>query len=191
MKDKVIPFLVSAVIGVLLLGAIRIALMPSQVIQTSLDGFMSADAVDEVKVIAPINQFAHSDLFTAESDASFAGFTFPIADILYSIAWVDVSEEPMVISVPAFGDRYYAICFTDLVNRNTGYIGTRATGGGEGRYAIMLEGWQGELPDGVERFEVSTPQVNAFIRTFVDGPEDLGTADATRRQVKLTPLSEF
>ncbi len=191
MKVKMISFLISTLVGALVVGAVRIALLPSQVIQASLDGFMAAEEVDEVKVIAPVNQFAHSDLFTAEKDAGHAGFTFPIADILYSIAWVDVSEEPFVISVPKFGERYYAICFTDLVNRNTGYIGTRATGGDAGRYAIVPEGWQGELPDGVERFEVSTPQVNAFIRTFVAGPDDLKAADALRRRIILTPLSQL
>ncbi len=191
MKVKLLSFLVGAVVGALVLGMVRIALLPAQVIQTSLDAFMAAEVVDEVKIIAPVNQFAHSDLFTAEMDAGHAGFTFPIADILYSIAWLDVSEEPIVISVPEFGERYYAICFTDLVNRNTGYIGTRATGGDAGRYAIVPEGWQGELPDGVVRFEVSTPQVNAFIRTFVAGPDDLEAADALRRRVTLTPLSKL
>jgi len=191
MRAKITPFLVGVVIGLLALGFARIALMPSQVIRASLDKFKATDNVDEEKVIAPLNRFAHSGLFTADKDAGHAGFTFPIADILYSIAWVDISNEPMVISVPSFGKRYYAIAFTDLVNRNTGYIGTRATGGGSGHYAIVPKGWQGDLPDGVKRFEVSTPQVNAFIRTFVDGPDDLATADALRREVSLVPLSQF
>jgi hypothetical protein len=189
MKVKILSFLIATIVGLLVVGMIRIALLPSQVIQVSLDGFMAAEEVNEVKVIAPVNQFAHSDLFTAEKDARHAGFTFPIADILYSIAWIDVSEEPVVISVPEFGERYYAICFTDLVNRNTGYIGTRATGGAAGRYAIVPEGWSGELPDGVQRFEVSTPKVNAFIRTFVADSDDFETADTMRRKVTLTPLS--
>ncbi len=191
MKVKVMSFVVSAIIGVLALGGYRIANMPEQVIRKSYEGFLAAEEVDELKVIAPINQFAHSGLFTAESDAGHAGFTYPIADILYSIAWLDVSEEPIVVTVPEFGERYYAICFTDLVNRNTGYIGTRATGGGAGSYAVVPQGWQGELPAGVERFEVSSPQVNAFIRTFVDGPDDLSLADAMRRQITLTPLSQL
>ena len=60
-----------------------------------------------------------------------------MADMLYSIAWVDVSEEPMIVSVPDFADRYYAITFTNIENVNTGYIGTRATGGNAGRYALV------------------------------------------------------
>jgi hypothetical protein len=191
MKNNIVSFLSAAILAALVLGWFRIANMPEEVIQRSLDGFKAAETIDEVKVIAPLNQFAHSDLFTAESDAAFAGFTFPIADILYSIAWLDVSKEPIVVSVPRFEDRYYAICFTDLVNRVTGYIGTRATGGDEGRYAVVPPGWEGDLPDGIERFEVSTPQVNAFIRTFVDGPADLDTADNLRRQITLTPLSKI
>ena len=185
MKAKIILFLVSTIIAALIVGFLRIALLPSQIIQSSLNGFIEAEYVDEEKMIAPVNQFVHSDLFTAEKDAGHAGFTFPIADILYSIAWVDVSQEPIIINVPAFGERYYAICFTDQINRNTGYIGTRETGGNAGQYAIVSKNWKGELPDGIKRFEVSTPKVNAFVRTFVDGPADLAIADSIRREIKI------
>ena len=190
-KANIVLFLSAFILAALSFGWLRISNMPEEIIKRSFDGFDAMEVVDEVKVVAPLNQFAHSDLFTAENDAAFAGFTFPIADILYSIAWLDVSEEPIIISVPELGSRYYAICFTDLLNRNSGYIGTRTTGGDAGRFAIVSPDWQGELPEGVTRFEVSTPQVNAFIRTFVDGPDDLDTADALRRQVTLTPLSQF
>lgn len=190
-KANAILFLSASVLSALAFGWLRIANMPEEIIARSLDGFKAMETVDEVKVTAPLNQFAHSDLFTAESDAAFAGFTFPIADLLYSIAWIDVSEEPIIISVPEFGERYYAICFTDLLNRNSGYIGTRVTGGDKGRFAIVPPKWEGDLPEDVVRFEVSTPQVNAFIRTFVDGSDDLTNADALRRQVTLTPLSQL
>ena len=72
----------AAILAALTPGWFRLANMPAEVIQRSLDGFKVMEAVDEVKTIAPLNQFAHSDLFTAESDAAFAGFTFPIADTL-------------------------------------------------------------------------------------------------------------
>ena len=190
-KANIILFLSAFALSTLAFGWLRIANMPEEIIARSLNGFKKMEQVDEVKVTAPLNQFAHSDLFTAESDAAFAGFTFPIADILYSIAWLDISKEPIIISVPEFGERYYAICFTDLLNRNSGYIGTRETGGDKGRYAVVPPGWEGDLPEGVTRFEVSTPQVNAFIRTFVDGADDLTTADVLRRQITLTPLSQL
>ena len=190
-KINIVLFVSAFAVSALALGWLRIANLPEEIIKRSLDGFKAMETVDEVKVVAPLNQFAHSDLFTAESDAGFAGFTFPIADILYSIAWLDVSEEPIIISVPEFGERYYAICFTDLLNRNSGYIGTRATGGDKGRYAVVPPGWEGDLPEGVTRLEVSTPQVNAFIRTFVDGPDDLDIADVLRRQITLTPLYQL
>ena len=190
-KANIILFLSALVLSTLAFGWLRIANLPEEIIARSLDGVKAMETVEEVKVTAPLNQFAHSDLFTAESDAAFAGFTFPIADILYSIAWLDVSEEPIIISVPELGERYYAISFTDLLNRNSGYIGTRVTGGGKGRFAVVPPGWKGDLPEGVTRFEVSTPQVNAFIRTFVDGSGDLTNADALRRQITLTPLSQL
>lgn len=139
------------------------------------------ETVDEVKMIAPLNQSAHSALFTAESDADFAGFTFPIGDLLYSVAWLDIGQEPIIISVPEFGGRYDAILFYRPVESKLGLYRhegnrwrRRPFRGGASRLG-------GRPSRGCYALEVSTPQVNAFIRTFVDGPDDLNNVDALRR----------
>ncbi len=53
MKVTITSFVISLVVGVFASGMIRIALLPSQIIQASLDGFTAAKEVDEIKVIAP------------------------------------------------------------------------------------------------------------------------------------------
>ena len=53
----------------------------------------------------------------------------PNADTPYSILWLDLRAEPMVISVPAVPkERYYAVQLTDANTYIFGYIGSRATG---------------------------------------------------------------
>lgn len=52
---------------------------------------------------APMNQFVHVRAFP---DHTFKEVVRPNADTLYSIVWFDVSDEPLVLSVPAT-DRYY------------------------------------------------------------------------------------
>ena len=47
---------------------------------------------------APINQFAHVRAFP---DATYTDIVSPNADTLYSLAWLDVAKQPMVLSVPA------------------------------------------------------------------------------------------
>jgi hypothetical protein len=51
---------------------------------------------------APINQFAHLRAFP---DATYTDIVSPNADTLYSLAWLDVAKEPIVLSVPARGAR--------------------------------------------------------------------------------------
>ena len=39
--------------------------------------------------------------------------TAPNADTLYTTAWMDVSKEPWVLSVPDMGDRYFLLPMLD------------------------------------------------------------------------------
>jgi hypothetical protein len=188
----VLLFLISAVVSGAAVGYWRIAGMPEKILARSMATATAVDAIDEQTIRAPINQLAHSAaLYTSEMDVGQLGVTAPMADMLYSIAWVDVSDDPMIVSVPEFADRFYAISFTDLRNLNNGYIGTRVTGGGAGRYALVTSDWKGTLPEGVTRFELNTPQAQALLRVFVAGADDFEAADILRRQITFTPLSKL
>ncbi len=192
MKNIVFAFLISLVVGVFVGGYIHVAVMPERVMSRSMTNATSVDAIDETTIRAPVNKLAHSaGLYTADLDVTDVGATAPMADMLYSIAWVDVSEEPMIVSVPDFADRYYAITFTSIENVNTGYIGTRATGGSAGQYALVTSDWQGDLPAGVKRFELSTPQAQGLMRVFVADADDYKAADLLRRQVTFQLLSDL
>ena len=54
----------------------------------------------------PINHFSHIRLFP---DHQFRLVVRPNCDTLYSSAWIDLSTEPMILSVPDMGDRYYVM----------------------------------------------------------------------------------
>ena len=60
---------------------------------------------------APMNQFANLPAFP---DATFTDIARPNADTLYSLMWFDVSKEPLLISVPNSGGRYYLLPMLDL-----------------------------------------------------------------------------
>ncbi len=185
-------FLISAVVSGAAVGFWRIARMPEQILTNSMETATAVDAIDEQTIRAPINQLAHSaGLYTPDMDVGQLGVTAPMADMLYSIAWLDISDEPMIVSVPEFADRFYAISFTDIRNLNNGYIGTRTTGGGAGRYALVQGDWDGTLPEGVKRFELNTPKAQGLLRVFVAGAEDFEAADILRRKITFTPLSKL
>src|SRR5690348_16193512 len=59
---------------------------------------------------APMGQFIKMRTYPAVDDHS---VTAPNADTLYTIAWLDVSKEPWILSIPEMGDRYYLLPMLD------------------------------------------------------------------------------
>ena len=73
----------------------------------------------------------------------------PNADTLYTEAWLDVSKEPWILSIPDMGDRYYIMPMLDGWSEVFEVAGSRTTGGKAQTYAITGPGWSGTLPPGV------------------------------------------
>ncbi len=69
------------------------------------------NVAEPIGTSAPLNQFGHMRQFP---DASFTIVVRPNADTLYSSLGYDVTKEPLIISVPASGDRYYLLPFLDM-----------------------------------------------------------------------------
>ena len=74
---------------------------------------------------APLNHFFHVQSI---ADASYRDGGSPSEDTLYSIAWVDVSREPVILSHPDMGDRYFAFELASFDSDNFAYVGKRMTG---------------------------------------------------------------
>ena len=89
---------------------------------------------------APINQFAHVRAFP---DATYTDVVSPNADTLYSLAWLDLAKEPMVLSVPEMGKRYYLMQIMDAWTNVFASPGTRTTGGGKGALRHRRAGLDG------------------------------------------------
>src|SRR5882672_7855135 len=72
---------------------------------------------------APINQFAHAtNLPTPATPVA-----RPNLDTLYSLAWLDLSSEPMILHVPDTQGRYYIMQLVDAWNNTFAAPGTRTT----------------------------------------------------------------
>ena len=117
----------------------------------------------------------------------------PNNDTLYSLVWLDLRAEPMVLSVPAVPlDRYYSFQLIDLYTHNFAYVGSRATGPEVGNYLITGPGWSGETPDGITAvIPCETVFATALARTAVFGPEDVPNVAAIQEQYAVTPMSAF
>jgi hypothetical protein len=117
---------------------------------------------------------------------------FPTVDTLYSVAWVDVRREPVILSHPEMGMRYFTFQLASLDSDNFDYVGTRTTGQHAGHYAIVGPSWQGALPPDVVALAPSrTASVIIVGRSLVDGPADVANVRALQAQYRLTSLSRW
>jgi hypothetical protein len=117
----------------------------------------------------------------------------PNSDTPYSMAWLDLRAEPMVLSVPAVPkERYYSVQLTDGNTYNFGYIGSRATGPEAGDYMVVGPGWKGETPPGIKKvFSSTTPFAFAIFRTQLFNPADRPDVAKVQAGYKAQPLSAF
>lgn len=136
---------------------------------------------------APLNHFHHVRTL---ADATYRDGGSPNNDTLYSIACVDVRQEPVILSHPGMGERYFTFELASLDSDNFAYVGKRTTGGRAGSFAITGPDWVGALPDGVEALEPSrTGSVLMLGRTLVDDPQDALEVHRLQDQYTLIPLS--
>jgi hypothetical protein len=115
----------------------------------------------------------------------------PNFDTLSSLAWLDVSREPIVLSVPGMPDRYYLLPLLDMWTDVFSVIGTRTTGTKAGDYAIVAPDWNGTLPSGVTKIVAPTPMIWVLGRTQTNGPADFANVHKVQDGYKLTPLSDW
>lgn len=117
----------------------------------------------------------------------------PNSDTPYSMLWLDLRAEPMVVSVPAVNrDRYYSVMLCDGNAYNYGYIGTRATGCEAGDYLVAGPGWNGETPEGIKQvFHSTTPFALTLFRTQLFNADDMPNVVKVQSGYKVRPLSAF
>jgi hypothetical protein len=117
----------------------------------------------------------------------------PNSDTPYSILWLDLRAEPVVLSVPAVEKpRYFSVMLCDGNTFNYGYIGSRATGTEPGDYMVVGPEWKGETPPGIKKvFQSSTQFSCVAYRTQLFNPKDMPNVVKVQAGYKVQPLSRY
>jgi hypothetical protein len=146
----------------------------------------------------PMNMFSNVGEYPP---ANFKGVVRPNFDTLYSIAYLDITKEPVVVSVPDTGGRYYLLPMLDMWSDVFASPGWRTTGTRAANFLVTPVGWRPDLRDrfieefklakDTQRIEAPTLYVWVIGRTKTDGPSDYAAVHKIQDGFKVTALSEW
>ena len=136
----------------------------------------------------PANMFSNAPAFPP---ADFKAVVRPNFDTLYSSAFLDMTKEPVIVSVPDTNGRYYLLPMLDMWTDVFASPGWRTTGTKAQDFLVAPKGWSGAAPSGVTRIEAPTPIVWIIGRIKTDGPADYAAVHEVQAGLKVTPLSQW
>jgi hypothetical protein len=137
---------------------------------------------------APLNRFFH---FTKLPTEQFTALVCPVTDALHSSAWLNVKDEPMIISAPDPAGRLVIGSFFHAYHDVIGRLGSNASKGKPADYLITGPGWAGEVPKGVVHISSPTSLVWAPLWISVGGPDDVAAAAKLQAEFKVVPLKDW
>jgi hypothetical protein len=111
--------------------------------------------------------------------------TTPNNDTLYSSAWLDRAVEPLFLTLPDMGQRYYSFALMDMFTDNFACVCRRLDGGRPQPRMIVGPRWAGDVEAGVTLVRAPTNGVWLLGRLLVDGEPDLETARLLQGKVLL------
>jgi hypothetical protein len=125
----------------------------------------------------------------------------PNFDTLYTSGFLDLTKEPVVVSVPDTGGRYYLLPMLDMWTDVFASPGWRTTGTQAGNFLITPPNWRPDLrekviedfklPKTTQVIDAPTPYVLVIGRTKTDGPPDYDAVHKIQAGFKITPLSQW
>jgi hypothetical protein len=122
-------------------------------------------------------------------------------DTLYSFAWLDLTNEPMVVSSPDTHGRYFLLPMIDMWTDVYASPGWRTTGTQAQTFLVIPPGWRPDLrehvieefklPQDTQLVDAPTPYTMIIGRTKTDGPQDYDAVHEIQAGYKVTPLSQW
>jgi len=116
----------------------------------------------------------------------------PNQDVVYGSGFYSLNEEPVVIQVPDFGDRFWVYALYDGRTDQFGELG-KAYGTKPGFYLLVGPNWDEKVPNGITAVIRSSTEFGfAGPRIFLsDTDQDRAAIKPLVNQINAYPLTEF
>jgi hypothetical protein len=139
--------------------------------------------------IAPPNHLCMLRDYIEPSERAVAG---PNQDVVYGQCVADFSNEPVVVQVPDFGDRFWVNQVVDQRTDSFASVG-KMHDTKPGFYLLAGADWKGKVPEGITAtFRCPTRHGCLFPRVFQsDDPEDKKAVRDILPKINAYPLSKF
>ncbi|RAI01068.1 hypothetical protein DLJ53_17790 [Acuticoccus sediminis] len=146
---------------------------------------------------APTNHFGNVLAYPSADNKVVVRLNF---DTLYSSAWLDLTEVPVVISVPDTGGRYYLLPILDMWTDVFSSTGWRTTGTDAQTLLVAPQTWRPELRSGFDsiglpadtiRVDAPTPHAWVIGRIKTDGEADYAAVNKIQEGLEIVPLSAW
>lgn len=134
-----------------------------------------------------VNQFTHTHRKLGPDDREVVS---PNNDTVYSNAWLDLSQGPVLIDTPDMGERYWTLGLLDAWTNPFAYVGRRTTGNCAQRTLVHGPRWHGPVPAGVSQV-IAAPGDDVWLigRILVDdSPGDVEAVRELQAQLRMTRL---
>ena len=130
-----------------------------------------------------INLFSHSRRLLNASDRR---VVTPNNDTLYTNAWLDLSQGPLLIHTPDTGSRYYVLGLIDMYTNPFAHLGTRTTGNQAQTFWVHGPQWRGKVPEGCIPVACPTNSVWVLGRIFANADENMAPVHALQDCFAIT-----
>jgi len=122
--------------------------------------------------------------------------TTPNATTLYGVAMLDLSKEPVVITVPEIKDHYWSVQFHDNYARWWHMIGSQFNAPGPVRRLLIGPNWSGDLPEGFVGADIVQSSSNfagalARVALTDDTEDELKVVNGIQDRITVMSLSQW
>jgi hypothetical protein len=162
---------------------------PMVVMDVTREVLTAAPAPNSEGTAAPINQLAKMPHYVSPYFTNVVRISL---NSLWTTGWLDLDQEPIVLSVPDTKGRYYVFSVMNMWTDIFGSMGKRTTGTAPGNFLIAGPKWRGTAPaDMKETYRGSTRYAWLLGQTQANGPDDFAAVNALQAEYKLTPLNAW